>query len=356
MAQPVSPVRVAVAGAGLIGRRHLSALAAQERAEIAAVVDPAPAAAELASQYEVPLYRDLAELLRQDRPDAVILAVPNQLHEQMTVTAIEAGLPVLLEKPATDTVAAGERLTARADELGARVLVGHHRTHSAVMRAAREVVDSGRLGDLVAVNGTALFYKPDDYFPAAPWRTQPGGGPVQINIIHEVHNLRLLCGEITSVQAVTSNRTRGFAVEDTAAILITFESGVLGTFIISDTAASPRSWEQTVREDPAFDAHPDQDCYHLAGTFGSLSVPTMQLFTYQRPEDRSWWKPFSETTRVPVDRKDPLAAQLEHFIDVATGQAEPLVTLRDGVRNVAVVEAVLTSAATGKPVPVPEQR
>ena len=103
------------------------------------------------------------------------------------------------------------------------------------------------LGPIVAVVGTALFYKPDDYFDVGGgWRRQPGGGPILLNLIHEVNNLLSLVGDIVRVQAVTSNATRGFPVEDTAAMVFTFANGALGTFLLSDAAASPRSWEQTV--------------------------------------------------------------------------------------------------------------
>ena len=79
------------------------------------------------------------------------------------------------------------------------------------------------------------------------------------------------------MQAVTSNATRGFPVEDTAAMVFTFANGALGTFLLSDTAASPRSWEQTSGENTSYARYDDEDCYHIAGTSGSLSVPTMRL-------------------------------------------------------------------------------
>ena len=87
--------------------------------------------------------------------------------------------------------------------------------------------------------GTALFSKPDDYFDVGGgWRRRPGGGPILLNLIHEVNNLLALVGDIVRVQAVTSNATRGFPVEDTAAMVFTFANGALGTFLLSDAAAS----------------------------------------------------------------------------------------------------------------------
>ena len=125
--------------------------------------------------------------------------------------------------------------------------------------------------------GSALFFKPDHYYAAAPWRREKGAGPVLLNMIHEVHNLRMLCGDIAAVQAFASHAVRGFPVEDTVAINLRFASGALGTFMLSDTAASPRNWEQTGQENKAYTTCPDEDCYVITGTFGSLSVPTMRL-------------------------------------------------------------------------------
>jgi predicted dehydrogenase len=337
---------VAVAGAGIIGRAHMAALADSPRAVLSAIVDPSPAAEPLAAQAGVPLFKTLDELLAAERPDGVILATPNHLHVPQALRCMAAGLPLLLEKPIATTVQEAQTLVDEVARTGARVLIGHHRAHSPIMAKARQVVQSGQLGQLVAVVGSATFFKPDSYFQDGPWRTVAGGGPILINLIHEVHNLRMLCGDIVAVQAFQSNATRGFEVEDTVAINLRFASGALGTFMLSDTAACARSWEHTSQENKAYPSYGDEDCYVISGTHGSLAVPTMRLKTYPRAEARSWWLPFEEGT-VGLVREDPIARQLAHLVQVIRGEAQPLVTARDGLDNLRVTEAIAQAALTG---------
>jgi predicted dehydrogenase len=348
----MSKTRIAVAGAGYIGQAHMEVAQKSATCTLAAVVDPAPAAQATAAKAGVPLYRTLDELIAKDRPDGVILATPNQLHLEHASICIGAGLPTMLEKPIASTVEEGERLVKMAEAADARLLIGHHRAHSPIMAKAKEVVDRGALGKLVAVIGSAVFFKPDQYFADAPWRREIGAGPILLNMIHEVHNLRMLCGDIVAVQAIASQAIRGFPVEDTVSINLRFANGALGSFMLSDTAASARSWEQTSRENKAYPTCPDEDCYVVIGTFGSLSVPTMRLKTYPRAEDRSWWKPFEEGV-VGMVRDDPLKHQLEHFGAVVRGEAKPLVSARDGLKNLRITEAIATAAKTGTTMHLP---
>lgn len=344
--------RIAVAGAGYIGLAHMGVTQNSPTVTLSAIVDPSPAAVEIAARAGVPLHRSLDELIAHDRPDGVILATPNHLHVPQALQCIDAGLAVLLEKPVAPTVAEAQTLVDAADAAGARILIGHHRAHSPIMAKARQVVESGQLGRLVAVMGSATFFKPDRYFADGPWRSQIGGGPILINLIHEIHNLRMLCGEVIAVQAFASNAVRGFVVEDTVAINLRFASGALGTFMLSDTAACARSWEQTSQENKAYPSYADEDCYVIAGTHGSLSVPTMRLKTYPRAADRSWWKDF-EVGTVGMVRDDPLKHQIEHFGALIRGEATPLVSARDGLQNLRITEAIAQASRTGQMVEIP---
>jgi predicted dehydrogenase len=341
----MSKVRIAVAGAGLIGRRHIEEIQQSGSAELAAVVDPSPTAAELGKDVGVPVYPSLAELFTAGRPDGVIVATPNQLHVQNGLECVEAGVPVIVEKPIGDTVKDATRLVEAAEAAGVPLLTGHHRQHSPIMAKAREVVQSGVLGPIVAVMGSAVFYKPDEYFDVGGgWRREPGGGPILLNLIHEVNNLMSLVGDIVAVQAMTSNATRGFPVEDTAAMVFRFANGALGTFLLSDAAGSARSWEQTSQENTSYPSYDDEDAYVIAGTTGSLAVPTMRLKVF--PGKRSWWEPF-DTSTIPLERSDPLANQIEHFAAVIRGEVQPIVSGRDGLNSLRVTEAVTEAARTG---------
>jgi predicted dehydrogenase len=336
---------IAVAGAGLIGRRHIELIRQSGRCELAAIIDPAPEAAALARDRRVPAYRSLTDMFGVRRPDAVIVATPNVLHAQNGIDCLRNGVPVLVEKPIADSLENAERLVDAAERAQVPLLVGHHRRHSPILAKAREIVRQGRLGRLVAITGSAMFYKPDGYFAAGPWRREPGGGPILLNMIHEVDDLRSVCGEIDAVQALASSETRGFAVEDTVAIGLRFANGALGTFLLSDTAAAARSWEQTSREDASFATYPEEDCYLIAGVDGSLGVPTMRLKTVAG--ERSWWQPMREEI-VAVERADPLAAQLDHFCAVVRGDTTPLVGGRDALQTLRITLAIDEAARTGR--------
>lgn len=336
-------VRIAVLGAGLIGREHIRRVASEPAAALAAIVDPAAHAEGLAAANGTSWFPDLATMLRSERPDAVIIATPNQLHVENGLEAIAAGLPMLVEKPLAEDTATGQRLVDAAEAAEVPLLVGHHRRHDPALQRARAIIDSGQLGLVTTISALAWFYKPDDYFDVA-WRREPGGGPILINLIHVVDDLRSLCGEIDEVQAIASHTRRSLPVEDTATAVARFRSGALGTISVSDTVAAPWSWELTTGENPAF-PRTDQSCYLIGGTDGSLSFPSLDVWHYSG--ERSWQAPI-DRSRAQAPGGDALAVQLHHFCEVARGAAPPLVDGRDGLRTLEATLAIARAATSGE--------
>lgn len=344
------PLQIALVGAGLIGRAHLLRIEASADCALAAICDPTEAAKAIAAERSVRWFPSQHEMLAAMKPDGAIIATPNALHVPGAIDCLEAGVPVLVEKPLAESVAAAQGLVDAQARTGVAVLAGHHRRHNPIVKAARRIVSEGGIGRLVAVNALFLIKKPDDYFDVA-WRREPGGGPVLINLIHDIDNLRFICGEIDSVQAITSNATRGFAVEDTAALIFRFENGALGTATVSDVTPSPWSWELSSGENKAYPQR-EGHCYLIAGDEGSLALPKLDFWHYR--DKAGWWEPLQHESR-GVEPVEPLAEQLRHFCAVIRGSEEPLTDAADAARTLAVVEAVAEAAQAGatiKPAPL----
>ena len=332
--------RIAVAGVGLVGKRHAEILAME--GALVAIADPSPTAAGTARELGVPVYADLQELLELEKPDGVVVATPNQSHEADGLASVAARTPVLIEKPLASSVTAAQRLVAAAQEAGVPLLVGHHRRYNPLIARAKAEILSGRLGDLVAVNALCWLYKPDPYFDVA-WRREPGAGPVFINLIHDVELLQHLCGDVVAVQAAESNNIRGNNVEDTAVVILRFRSGALGTVTVSDSVTAPWSWELTAGENPAYPTT-DAFAYMIGGTAGAMSVPDLGL--WRNPGQTGWHEPI-EREALAAETADPLVLQLHHFAEVAQGKAPPHVTGEDGLRALKVIAAIKDAAQSG---------
>ena len=323
-------------GTGLIGREHARLILSHPETELVAICDPSSESQHLAASLGVPHYAEWDAMLDQVKPDGAIIALPNQLHEPVALSCISRNIACLIEKPIAETLPAAWRITLAAEQSGTPVLVGHQRRHSPDIRAAKQTIEAGDLGPLVAVNGMTLFDKPNDYFNAE-WRTKAGGGVLLINLIHDIDVLRYLVGEIDSIRAFTSSASRGFEVEDTASLAIKFENGTLGTFIISDSAVSPWAWEYTSGQALY---HPTQPgaCLFLAGRKAALSVSDMYMWRHAH-EHEHWQHPLVREHRAP-ERSLTYVNQLDHFIQVIHRKVAPLISARDGMSTLAATLAV----------------
>ena len=97
-------VKIAVVGIGLMGSQHLKAINISKKAKLHSIVDTNKDSLVHAKKFKVPFYQSLSELFKNKKPDAVIVATPNQFHEKHTISFLDAKIPVLLEKPISDNI------------------------------------------------------------------------------------------------------------------------------------------------------------------------------------------------------------------------------------------------------------
>lgn len=344
---------VAIIGAGLIGPRHAQSVIECADAELIAFVDPNSQTDATARSFGVPCYRTIECLLALGRaPDAAIVCTPNHTHVDISEKVLHAGLHVLVEKPVSVDVSSGARLSEAVRATGKQLLVGHHRRFHPYVVATKKALESDAIGRPIALSGLWTLRKPDSYFaPPADWRSRAkGGGPVLINLIHDIDILQYLLGPITRVHAERSLSQRDHQVEEGAAIMLRFASGVVGTFVLSDATPSPHSFESGTGENPIIPSH-GKDFYRIFGSKGTVSVGDMKLWKHAPGDEASWSNRLIETN-VEVGSEVPFDEQIKHFVRVVQGLEAPRCSIADGLRAVMVTEAVKEALDTGLPVDI----
>ena len=345
-------VTIAIIGVGNIGPRHARSVHDCPDATIACFLDPSPAAIKIAQEYDVPLFHSISTMLEAvTHPDAAIVCTPNTTHSELGIRLLDAGVHILVEKPISATLDAGQRLVDASKASNRQLLVGHHRRFNPYVIASKQALVDDAIGRVIAVSGLWTACKPDDYFaPPAEWRTKAGGGPILINLIHEIDILQYLLGPISRVHAEQTISQRGHDAEEGAAILLRFASGVVGTFILTDATPSSHSFESGTGENPII-PKAGTDFYRLFGTKGTLSVGDMLLSVCEDETARSWQQKLNQST-LEVGEQVPFDEQIQHFVKVVRGEAEPVCSGEDGLSALRICDAIKQAIASGQAVDI----
>ena len=292
----------------------------------------------------VPWFADLSAMIAAGAPDGAVLATPNQLHVDNGLECVEAGIPGT-GREADRSRCRGRPPAGRAGGgTGVPLLVGHHRRHNPLIAEARRRLEAGGGRPDRLRPGMFWLYKPDDYFEAE-WRRQEGAGPVFLNLIHDIDLLRHLVGEVGPSRRWNRARSGAIRSRRRRPSCSRFANGALGTVNVSDTIVAPWSWELTAKENPAY---PATERGLLHDRRHPWRARTAEPQAVEPPGQAQLVGPI-DATAIAVRREDPLVRQIGHFVDVIRGEAEPLVSGREGLKTLEVVEAVKRSAPTGGP-------
>src|SRR5690606_2053059 len=259
----VDRVRWGLVGAGDIAAKRVApALVEIPRSSLVSVGRRnAGRAEEFARRFGADRYfTDWASLVQDDEVDAIYVATPVDSHADITVAAAEAGKHVLCEKPMAMTVAECDRMIAAADANGVLLGVAYYRHFYPIVTRLKELLLRGAIGRPVVaqINAFERFDPPSDH-PRA-WLLDPtlsGGGPMFDFGCHRIEVLTHLLGECVAVTGAMSKTVFVRPVEDTGAVILTFESGAIGMVTVSHAANEP------------------QDTLQIFGEEGSIEVPVL---------------------------------------------------------------------------------
>ena len=335
--------KLGLIGAGTIGKRHLQAISEVAEAELVAIVDTDPLGERIANTVNARFFSSTRQMLKEMQPHGVIVCTPTEDHLKPVLTSIEHNIHVLVENPIAPSLDQAQQIVDHSKRFNMQVLVGHHRRYSEQIQQTKRIVDNGVLGQLVGVSGIWATRKPDSYFEPE-WRKKRTSGPVLINLIHEMDIFRDVCGEITSVSATVSSGIRQHPKEETAAVLLQFQSGVLGTFLLSDVTPSPWTWEQATGETPNFPKS-SQNVYRFIGTKASLDFPNLVLWEHAG-NDSDWFQEISAEV-IRCDTGDAYAEQIRHFCAVINNKDRPRIDSVDATKTLKATLAVFEASEKG---------
>ena len=326
-------MKLAFAGTGYINKIH--AIAAKTAGvELAAVVNHQPESmAKFAAEFGIPRqYGTLDALLKDGGVDALVVSTPNYLHAEQTLSALEAGVHVLVEKPMAMNAAEAEAMQKAAEKARKTLMVAHCWRFDPEAIWLRAQVAAGRIGKIIRTKGCGVHV---NWGPGG-WFTQKifaGGGAMADMGIHALDTARFLLGDPqpVSVYAKIGTYYGAYDVDDTGLVIVDWDNGATSYF--------ESGWWQP---------HADQP---NAGTqlYGQTGFASLFPTRLETPDvDDGGFTPRLEHHSLQT----MYDTQMKYFLDCARDGTRPIPDGIEGWTNMKVVDAAYESSQTGKVVEV----
>jgi predicted dehydrogenase len=334
--EATKPVRVAMVGLGWWGRKMVAVLeAAGAHLDVVVAVEPDPAARAFCEEHGLALTTSYEQALARPDVEAVILATPHSLHEEQIEKAVAAGKHVFCEKPLAMTKAGAEKAVASCREAGLMLGMGHERRFEPPVAEMLRAAASGKLGRILQVEAN---FSHDKFLTLdkSNWRLNAAQAPAAGMTATGIHLTDLavkLLGAPRDVRVACENLASDFPQGDTLSAHIRFHGG--GTAYVSATLVTP------------FVSR-----FAVFGTKGWIEVRDKA-----HVEAPDGWVVTSAWTGMPIEVREvgpaePVRDNLVAFAQAVRGAEPYAISGEDMINNIALLEAIIKSAANGQVVTV----
>ena len=222
-----------ILGCGMISATHASAIKQIPEARLAGAADAFRENAEtFADKHGIKAYGSYEEMLNDPEIDVVCICTPSRYHAENAIMALEHQKHVVLEKPMALTTAEADLVVEAAARNRCLLTVISQLRFSEDVQKIRRLVRENAFGKLVFANLIMRYWRSPEYFSGSTWRGRKefeGGGALMNQGIHGIDLLQYIVGMPTVLQGKILTRSHNIHVEDTAAALLSFENGAIGT-------------------------------------------------------------------------------------------------------------------------------
>ncbi|WP_168121512.1 Gfo/Idh/MocA family oxidoreductase [Paenibacillus sp. HB172176] len=322
-------LKVALLGAGAIAEHHLKAIEATEGFVNGAIVDIDRSKAEvIAAKYGIRAYVDYKEMFEQEKPDVAAIALPHFLHLETALYAAERGCHLMLEKPMALSTEECDRIIEAGRKHDIRILIGHTQHYMAENRLAKQILDSGELGELVMIHDV----RHANYFQQSrpEWflTKEMSGGGILANLgAHSIDKIQWLTGSaVHKVKASVSRHGQRGNVEGSGAVYLELENGIPATIMQSGYLGTARNETEILCTKGMLRLHTGNSLWmSKGGPYEQLEVPHNQdAFELQYEDLLAAIHSHSETACTPEYGRGVIAA-LEAVYRSAESGTEELV-------------------------------
>ncbi|WP_262686943.1 Gfo/Idh/MocA family protein [Paenibacillus baimaensis] len=269
-------LKAAVIGAGIISDQHFEAMQRTEGYTPCAVVDINKDKAEQAAKrYGVRAYTDYHEMMETEQPNVAAIALPHFLHKETALYAAERGCHLMLEKPMALTTTECDEIIAAARRGNIRILVGHTQHYMAENLAAKAILNSGELGELVMINDTRHIHYYKDSRPQWFLEKAKSGGGILANLgAHSIDKIQWLTDSyVRRVRASVSHHGKRGDVEGSGIIWLELDNGIPATIVQSGYPGASRNETELIFTGGMLKLNTGQDLWiSRGGTYEPVEV------------------------------------------------------------------------------------
>lgn len=344
-------VRCGVIGVGGMGSGHCRMIPQIPEVELTAVCDAVPEVSRtVAEQYGVRGFERHEELLDSGLVDMVIIATPHYFHPPIAEDAFRRGIHVLSEKPIAVTVAAADRMIQAARASGKKFGAMFQMRAEARNRAAKRLIEEGRLGEIYRVSLTMGWYRTQAYYDSGTWRATwsgEGGGVLVNQAPHLLDLFSWLAGLPSRVTAQVRTRLHDIEVEDEAFALLEYPNGAHGYLYASVIEA------------------PSTEQIEICGDRGKLLLRGGLRFweldhsigEFTRTSPDMWAGPKATEVPIEIEEAPHGHAVITRNFARAVLHDEPLIAPgEEGLRAVELINSIILSGKQNRPVEIPVDR
>lgn len=312
-------IKVAVIGVGVMGKNHARVYSELNECELIAVSDlDKEKGEEAAARFNCKYYADYQEMLVKEHIDALSIVVPTKNHKKIAVEVMNSGIHILLEKPIAGNINDAEEIISKSKEKKIKLLIGHIERFNPAVIKLKKIIDEGKLGTV-----TSIIARRVGLFPS---RVKDANIVIDVSV-HDIDIIRYFMGREPDEIYTSGSKSLNSNREDQVVALLKYgdANGIIQSNWITPIKIRNLS---------------------VTGTKGyaELNYLTQELILYESNYEETYDDygdfiiKFGKPNKIEMGiiNKEPLKAEIEHFLKCATGQEEPLVSGKEGLATLKI--------------------